>query len=46
MSELVKPLIRAWNYIEQVGGYPGQLFFVVAVIMLIIGLLTWVGNRK
>ncbi len=46
MSELARPIIRAWNWIEQVGGFPGQVFFVVVVIMLIIGALTWFGNRK
>jgi hypothetical protein len=46
MHELVQPFIRAWNWIERVGGFPGQVFFVVAVIMLIIGALTWFSNRK
>ena len=45
MSELVQPFVRAWNWVEQVGGLPGQVLAVVGVIMLIIGTLTWVGNR-
>ena len=46
MSELAAPFIRLWNYIEQVGGFPGQVFFCVAVVMLIIGALTWFNNRR
>jgi hypothetical protein len=46
MSELVRPFLKAWNWIEQVGGFPGQVFFCVACVMLIVGLLTWYGNKK
>jgi hypothetical protein len=46
MNELARPFIRMWKYVEEVGGYPGQVFFCVAVVMLIIGALTWFGNRK
>ena len=46
MNELAQPFVRAWNWIEQVGGFPGQVFFVVAIVMAIIGTLTWLGNRK
>jgi hypothetical protein len=46
MYELTRPFVRAWNWVEQVGGFPGQVFFVVAIVMLIIGALTWFGNRK
>ena len=46
MSELARPFVYAWTWVEQVGGFPGQVFFVVAVIMLILGALTWFGNRR
>jgi hypothetical protein len=46
MNELVQPFVRLWTWVEQVGGFPGQVFFVVAVIMLIIGALTWFANKK
>jgi hypothetical protein len=46
MSELARPFVEAWNWVERVGGFPGQVFFCVAVVMLIIGALTWFGNRK
>jgi len=46
MYELAKPFIRAWNWVEQVGGFPGQVLAVVSVVMLIIVTLTWIGNRK
>jgi hypothetical protein len=31
---------------ERVGGFPGQVFFCVAVVMLLILFFTWVGNRR
>jgi hypothetical protein len=46
MNELTRPFVRAWTWMEQVGGFPGQVFFCVAVIMLVIGFLTWFGNKK
>ena len=46
MSELAQPFVRVWNYVEQVGGYPGQMLFVCSVIMAIIGVLTWFGNKR
>ncbi len=46
MTELTRPFVYAWNYVETVGGYPGQMFFVVTCVMLIVGFLTWYGNKK
>lgn len=46
MKELARPFLRVWEYAGTVGGYPGQLFFCVVVVMLVIGGLTWFGNRK
>ncbi len=46
MDELVQPFIRLWDWVEKTGGYPGQLLFVGAIIMLIIGGLTWYGNKR
>ncbi len=46
MNELTRPFVNAWNWMEQVGGFPGQVFFVVVVIIVIFGALTWFGNRK
>ena len=46
MSELTRPFVRAWEWIGNVGGFPGQIFFVVSVIIIILGALTWFGNRK
>lgn len=46
MNELARPFVRAWEYAGNVGGYPGQVFFCVAVVMLIVGGLTWFSNRK
>ena len=45
MDQLARPFVQLWDWIERVGGYPGQVFFICAVIMLIIGVLTWFSNR-
>jgi len=46
MSELARPFVRAWEWIGRVGGFPGQVFFVIAVIMLLILFFTWLSNRR
>jgi hypothetical protein len=46
MSELVQPFISAWRYVERVGGFPGQVFFCVMVVIVVLGGLTWYGNRR
>jgi hypothetical protein len=46
MSEMAQPFIRTWKWVEDVGGFPGQVFFCVAVVMLIIGALTWFANHR
>jgi hypothetical protein len=43
---IFSPFVRLWNWVDQVGGYPGQVFFVCAVIMLLLGGLTWYGNKR
>ena len=46
MSEIAMPFVRLWNYVDQTGGYPGKMLFICAVIMLVIGALTWYGNKR
>lgn len=46
MNQLTRPFVQVWEYFGRVGGYPGQLFFAIVVIILILGGLTWLGNRK
>jgi hypothetical protein len=46
MNELLRPFVRAWDYAGSVGGFAGQMFFVVVVVMALIGALTWIGNRR
>ena len=46
MNELGRPFVRAWEWMGNIGGLPGQIFFVVVVIIVIFGTLTWVGNRR
>jgi hypothetical protein len=46
MSEMAKPFVWVWNYVEQVGGYPGQILFCVSVVMLFVGGATWLANKR
>lgn len=46
MAELTRPFVSLWKWVESVGGFPGQVFFCLVVIMVIIGALTWFANRK
>ena len=46
MDVLMSPFVRLWNWVESVGGYPGQMFFILALIMLGIGVATWFGNKR
>ena len=46
MDVFFTPFVRLWNWVEQVGGYPGQVFFICAVLMLGLGGLTWYSNKR
>jgi hypothetical protein len=46
METLFSPFVRLWNWIETIGGYPGQVFFSCALVMGVIGVLTWYGNKR
>jgi hypothetical protein len=46
MEVLYSPFVRLWNWVERVGGYPGQIFFCVTFVMLVIVFFTWLGNKK
>jgi hypothetical protein len=46
VDELTKPFVDLWNYVDQVGGFPGKVFFVIACIFVVLGALTWYGNRR
>lgn len=46
MNELARPLVRLWDWVERVGGFPGQLLFLFTAIMLLIGGLTWFSNKR
>ncbi|MGL4554248.1 MAG: hypothetical protein ACRC33_24045 [Gemmataceae bacterium] len=46
MNELLSPFVRLWTYVGNVGGFPGQVFFCAAVVLIIVGGFTWFGNKK
>jgi hypothetical protein len=43
---LASPFVRLWNYIERVGGFPGQVFFICGIILAAIGVATWFSNKR
>jgi hypothetical protein len=46
VDELARPFVRLWDWVEQTGGFPGKVLFLCAVVMLIVGLLTWFSNKR
>lgn len=46
MDEIAKPFVQLWNWVERVGGFPGQIVFVCSVVILVLGGLMWYGNKR
>jgi hypothetical protein len=46
MNELMRPVTRLWNWVEHVGGYPGQMLFICVIVMAVVGGLTWYSNKR
>jgi len=46
MNELVSPFVRLWNWVTYVGGFPGQIIFCCAIVILILGVSVWFSNRR
>jgi hypothetical protein len=46
MDILMSPFVRLWNWVEEVGGFPGQVFFMLALVMLGIAGATWFNNKR
>jgi hypothetical protein len=46
VDDLALPFVRLWDWIDRVGGYPGKVFFLSVVVMLIVGGLTWFSNKR
>jgi hypothetical protein len=46
VEELARPFVHLWDWIDQVGGFPGKVLLICAVVMLIFGGLTWYGNKR
>ena len=46
MNELTRPFVQAWDWFGYQGGFAGQAFFILLVVIAIIGVMTWLGNRK
>ncbi len=46
MTELAAPIVRLWTYVGNTGGFPGQVFFCAAVVLIVVGVCTWHGTKK
>ena len=46
MEVLMRPFLQLWNWIDQVGGYPGKLMFGCVIVMAVVGGLTWYSNKR
>jgi hypothetical protein len=46
VDELALPFVRLWDWVGEVGGFPGRVFFLCVVVMLVIGGLTWYSNKR
>ncbi len=46
MNELTSPFVRLWHWISTTGGFPGQVLFCCAVVMLVLALIVWFTNRR
>jgi hypothetical protein len=46
MEPIYRPFVRLWEWVEKTGGYPGQVLFVCVCVVGILGLLTWVSNKR
>jgi hypothetical protein len=46
MNELAAPIVNLWTYVGNNWGFPGQVFFCASVVLLVLGVCTWLGNRK
>jgi hypothetical protein len=43
---LTRPFVQLWNWVEKVGGFPGQVFFCCTVVIACLGVLTWYSNKR
>jgi hypothetical protein len=46
MEVLTRPFVQVWEWVDNVGGFPGKVVFVVSVIMLVLGVITWVNGKN
>lgn len=46
VDEIARPFVRLWEWVEQVGGFPGQVLFICGIILVVIGGLTWYSNKR
>jgi hypothetical protein len=46
MEPIYRPFVRLWEWVEKTGGYPGQVLFVCVCVVGVLGVLTWVSNKR
>ncbi len=46
MEYMLRPFVNLWTWIERVGGYPGQVMAGCLAVIFVLGVLSWIGNKK
>lgn len=46
VNELTRPFVRVWDWVEQVGDFPGQMLLICIIVIIVIGGLTWYSNKR
>jgi hypothetical protein len=46
MRDLIKPFEIAWTWVSESFGLPGQILVVCALIIFVLAIFFWVGNRR
>jgi hypothetical protein len=46
MDVLMSPFVNLWTWVDRVGGFPGKAVFVIGVVMLVLGIISWVNGKN
>ncbi len=46
VDEFTRPIVYLWDWIDRTGGFPGKVFCLSALAMLLVGVLTWFSNKR
>jgi hypothetical protein len=46
MEPLYRPFVNLWDWVERVGGFPGQMMAGCLLTLIILALLNWISSKK